>query len=439
MHAPEGGAGARLRAVLHSRITQNAIALSASQFLLTALPLITIPWLARALGAAELGEVLYVQSFAWLLAMIGEYGFRISGTRAVARVRDDPQRLQDTVAGVLGAKLLLVVLVTAIALAALVLVPRFRDDPGLLVLGWLIGVLMGLEPLWFFAGVERLRVTAAMDAGLRVLTAIAIVALIREPGQGKLVLAIWAASFFVSTVGLSIVMFRSVRPRRPRLRAGIAALREGWPLFVNVAAVSLYTAGTVFVLGFVATNPQLAIFGSAERIIRAAIRSLSPVGSAAFPRITYLLESGRSDRAQRLASIALAALGTIATLMALALFALAPVIVDVLFGAGFEPVTSVLRVLTLLLPLVAISSTLVALWLLAHGFDTTALWISVAAGVANVVLVVAIGASAGALGAAWVLVGIEAGVMIATAAAIHRRRLFPTLAQALGRPAPEPR
>jgi hypothetical protein len=37
-----------------------------------------------------------------------------------------------------------------------------------------------------------------------------------------------------------------------------------------------------------------------------------------------------------------------------------------------------------------------------------------------------------------VLVGIEAGVVAALVAAIHRRRLFPTVAQALGRPAPGP-
>ena len=45
--------------------------------------------------------------------------------------------------------------------------------------------------------------------------------------------------------------------------------------------MSLYTAGTVFLLGVVATNAQLAIFGAAERIVRAALRALSPGRAAA--------------------------------------------------------------------------------------------------------------------------------------------------------------
>ena len=178
------GPRARFGAMMRNRITQNAMALYASQFLLTVVPLLTLPWIARALGAPGLGEVVFVQSFGWLLATVGEYGFRVSGTRAVARVRDDPDRLAGTVAGVMGAKLMLCGVVTLLALLALVAVPRFREDPVLLLLGWLLGVTQGLDPLWYFAGVERLRLTAAAEAAVRLSTAAAIVLLVHEPGQG---------------------------------------------------------------------------------------------------------------------------------------------------------------------------------------------------------------------------------------------------------------
>jgi polysaccharide transporter, PST family len=429
----------RLGALLRNRIAQNTMALYGSQLLLGLVPLVTLPWIADALGATEFGEVLYVQSFAWLLAMVGEYGFRLSGTRAVARVRDDPEQLARTVAGIQGAKLLLAGCTTGLALIALVAVGRFRENPELLVLGWLLGTAQGFDPLWYFAGVERLRLTAAMEAGIRVLTAAAIILLIHEPGQGTIVLAIWIVGLGLSSGGLTWIMYASVPLRRPRWAGSVAALREGWSLFVNSAAISLYTSGTVFLLGFVASNAQLAVFGAAERVVRAALRALTPVTSAAYPRVTFLLESGRVDRAQRLSVIGLAALSAFGAVSAIALIVLAPVIVDLLFGGpGFEPVTGVLRVLALLLPTVALAAALSAFWLLPRGLDRVFVRATIGAGLASVVLVLAVGAAAGALGAAWVLVGIEAGVVTALAVAIHRRRLFPTVAQALGRPAPDP-
>jgi hypothetical protein len=52
-----------------------------------------------------------------------------------------------------------------------------------------------------------------------------------------------------------------------------------------------------------------------------------------------------------------------------------------------------------------------------------------------VVLSLAVGSLAGIGGAAWVLVGIEAGVAISLAISVQRRGLLPTRAQALGREA----
>ena len=110
---------ARIGAAMRNRIAQNTIALYASQLLLGLVPLVTLPWIARALGAAEFGEVVYTQSFAWLLAMVGEYGFRLSGTRAVAGCARTRSGWPGHVAGIQGAKLMLAGVSTLIALLAL--------------------------------------------------------------------------------------------------------------------------------------------------------------------------------------------------------------------------------------------------------------------------------------------------------------------------------
>src|SRR3954453_5456307 len=110
-----------------------------------ALPILTLPWLAHALGPAELGRVLFVQSASFLLAMLIEYGFGLSATRELARERTDPDRLARTVADVQGGKLALVGLVTVLSLPLLPLIPDFRDDPRLAVFAWVLAVLQGLN------------------------------------------------------------------------------------------------------------------------------------------------------------------------------------------------------------------------------------------------------------------------------------------------------
>ena len=86
----------------------NATALYTAHVLGLIVPLLTIPYLARVLRPSGWGLVVFAQSFGAWLALVLEYGFDLSGTRAVARVRSDPQRLPEVVAGVQGAKMLMV-------------------------------------------------------------------------------------------------------------------------------------------------------------------------------------------------------------------------------------------------------------------------------------------------------------------------------------------
>jgi polysaccharide transporter, PST family len=348
----------RLLTALRHPIAQNAAALYAVQFVLTVLPIVTLPWLAHALGPSEFGVVVFVQSFSFLLSILIEYGFGLSATRAVARERDDPERLAATVAGVQGAKLVLAGAVAAAAAVALVLVPRFRHDPALLAFAWGLALLQGANCGWFFTGVERMRINAAVEVGVRLAGAAAIVLLVRDPGDGRTVLWIWLLSAAASLAVTTAIMYRAVPFRLPSAAARREALAAGSALFLATAAVSLYTSATVFMLGLVVSSAQLALFSAAERVVRASMRATGALGAATYPRVTFLVTTGRENRAQRLAVLSLAALVTLGVASAAILIVLAPWIVRVFLGEQFAGAVPVLRVLALLVPVSAIGVTL---------------------------------------------------------------------------------
>src|ERR1700682_1580509 len=108
-------------------LVQNALSLYGVQIASYIVPLITIPYLARVLGATGWGLVAFAQAFGSWVALIGEYGFSLSGTREVARHRDNPERLTNIVAGILGAKTLLAAASIVVALLVRWWVPVFRE------------------------------------------------------------------------------------------------------------------------------------------------------------------------------------------------------------------------------------------------------------------------------------------------------------------------
>src|SRR6266699_3729260 len=103
------------------------------------MPVITMPFLARMLGATGWGTVAFVQGFAGCVILLVEFGFYVSGTREVARCRESRERLSEICGGILGAQILLALCVTIAVIAVQPWIPILRDDTRLLWPGLLYG------------------------------------------------------------------------------------------------------------------------------------------------------------------------------------------------------------------------------------------------------------------------------------------------------------
>src|SRR5450631_2130909 len=103
--------------IRENRIVHNVAALYGVQFGRKIIPLITIPYLARVLGAAGWGKVAFVTAIGEFIVILIEFGFNLSATREVARHRDCPNTCGEVMSGVLGAQVML----AGLAIAAAVL------------------------------------------------------------------------------------------------------------------------------------------------------------------------------------------------------------------------------------------------------------------------------------------------------------------------------
>lgn len=404
-----------------SRIAQNALALYAYQVALTLLPLITLPVIARALGPSELADVVLAQSASFVLGIVMAYGFEFSGTRDVSRVRDDREALADVLAAIHGAKLVLAAISVACAVAMTLALEQFRADPWLAVFALGLALLYGAQPIWFLTGLERVRASAVIDVVVLVFNAAAIVLLVRDRDDGHIVLAVLTAGGFVTTGAKLVLARRFADLRVPRVRAGLTQLRRGGHLFLSTVGQSLFTVGNVFLLGFLAPGAQLAFFASAERVVRAGSRFVPPIAFAVFPQVNRLIASGEHQRAQRLAAITLVVLAGLGVAAAAVLEALAEPIVVLIFGEAFRPAIELLRILVLVIPLGAISTALSTQFLMPRGLDATVSRCVLAAALINVVLAVLIVPGQGVEAMAWILVGVEAFLVVVFASLLLGR------------------
>lgn len=405
-------------------LVQNVMALTIVQVGTYIVPLVTIPYLARVLGAAGWGMVAFGQAFGGYLAIAVEYGFALSGTREVARHRDSRERLANVLAGIMGAKLILLVPVVTLALAARRWVPIFRSHRDLFWAALSMGVGQSFSVMWYFQGLEQMRLVALLDFSARVLATVGIFVLVRTAGDEWKVLALQGGAIFLLMLVAVILAYRQVPFRFPTPRLAWDALRMGWSMFLFRGAVSLYTVGNAFILGLFASPTFVGYFAGAEKISRAVIGLLNPVSQTLFPRLSHLVEHER-DRAVRLARLGVLLMGTGGAVLGLIVFLLAPQMVRIILGQGYAPAVPVLRILALLPPLIALSNVFGIQWMLPLGMDRPFNAIILMGGVLNLLLAFLLASRYAALGMAVTVVTAEAFVTGFIYATLRFRRLDP--------------
>jgi PST family polysaccharide transporter len=388
-------------------------------------PLFTLPYLARVLGPLEWGALAFADAYGRVVGIVVEYGFGFSATREVAGVRHDARERSRQLADVLGAQILLGAFAVFATLVLAKFVLAFSNHRALLPGALFLALGQGASPMWYFQGIERVKLIGSVWIVGRIAAAIGIFLLVRSPGDGGLALFIQGGGPFLAVVAGLLLAYRDTPFLWPSLANGWRALRTGRLLFLYRAGSNLYTSMAVVLLGLVASPLAVAWFAGAEKIAKAAVAITGPVSQTFYPRLSHLIATDRHGDARNTAFVAMRLMISIGAGVGLLLFFGAPLLVRIVLGAGFEGSVLVLRVLALLPPLAAMSGAFGAQWMLAWRLDQELSRIILTAGVLTVVLSLTLGSWFQHTGAAIGLTLAEAFVSCAAFAVLWRRKLDP--------------
>jgi len=366
----------------------------------------------------------FTQAFGAYLALVVEYGFGLSATRQVAQVRDSISRRAELFASVTGAKTVLAVLALGLALVVGRWIPSFQGHPLMLWAGVFWALATAFSPLWYFQGLERMRLVALLDVGAKTLSLFLIVLLVKAPWDGWKVLVIQgSASLFSTLVAFSLV-YQEVPVRFPRLHGIWEALRTGWSMFFFRGAVSLYTMGNTVILGLFAPPQIVGYYAGAEKITKAFLGLVGPLNQALYPRLSRLVKEAPAEAA-RVTLIVMRVMGFLGVGLGAMVWVFAPFLVLVFLGSSYEPAIGVMRILSLLLPVISLNFAMHTQWMLPLGLDRPFNFIIVASGLLNVTLGVLLVHYWLAEGMAWAVVFSEAFACLATWLYLRKVKLDP--------------
>jgi polysaccharide transporter, PST family len=385
---------------LRNVIVRNTLMLALAQASVYLIPLVTTPYIARVLGAEHYGLLGIASNIIGNLLILTDWGFSLSATREVARNAKDPHALRKIFWETLAAKNLL-------GLASLILIVvvmgcvGFSSELSWIVLaGWLQILPSSLGVDWFLRGLEAMGTMATGVLIGRLLTIPLIFMFVHGPSDTMLVVAITGIG---SIVAVSINFYNAVllKPLLPFTWTFSGAFRQlssGWHIFISMGATTLYTQLNVILLGIAAGPVQAGLLYGAERLQRAGKSLVGPLSGAMYPRINKLLSEDR-PHAIRLVKRLLIFQGSITFALSLVTFTIAPYLILLLLGPGYEGAVPALRWLSMTLFPVGLSIVLGIQIMLPFGMQQSFMWITAGSGLFNLTAIVPLSYFYGATGA----------------------------------------
>jgi PST family polysaccharide transporter len=132
-------------------------------------------------------------------------------------------------------------------------------------------------------------------------------------------------------------------------------LIDGWSIFLTNLSISLYSISTPLVLGFYTNNETVAIFSGADKVIQAVKGLYSPFTQSLYPFISRKIKQNQFDGIKVVLKATML-IGVLMFMMSLLVYLFSEFIVLQLFGNQYRSSISVLKILSPLPFLIAISN-----------------------------------------------------------------------------------
>jgi len=286
--------------------------------------------------------------------------------------------------------------------------------PGLRGSMWIVTVMVTqvvgsiLTTSWFLQGLERMVSLALSSFLIRLLTIPATFLFVHGPEDlviaalipGLAMIAVGVASLFLSARAIPLL------PARPPSGAMFSTIREGTRLFITTGAISLYTQANVIAVGLVAGSAQAGLFHGVDRIKRAVQGLISPISSAAYPRINALVATDRA-RARQFMLWLLIGQGALTLVASIFLFVFAEPVIRLVLGTDYLPAVPTLKWIAALPFLIGLSNVFGINMLLPFGAKRTVSHATLGAGLVNMILIIPFSLAWGSAGAAASVVACE--------------------------------
>ena len=331
---------------IRNKSLQNFLFLALIQSSTVLISIISMPLLIQSIGAEQFGWVNLSLSVIIVFNILVGFGFNLSAPREVALNQSNKEELSQLVSNIFSAKLLLAVFSTAVILLGAYGFNLFEGYRHILVLSVFLLFSEASFPLWFFQGMEKMKLVSVATIFSKLLFLMGLVLVIHKPEKSH-----WV-NFLLGISGLGVNLclllyihaILDIRFFSPQFSSIWNNLKDNVLLFFSNLASHISINGGLIILSFFASAATLGMYSLAERVVMILRLFPALIIQAIFPNSSKLYQADQASFFSFLKKVYFGTLG-IGALISIATYFAAPWIIQVLSRGQLGDAVGYLRLL----------------------------------------------------------------------------------------------
>lgn len=315
------------------------------QILILILPLITVPYVSRVLGADGIGTYSYTYSIAYYFMILAMIGLNNYGNRAVAKVRDDKEKLSKEFCSIYSLQLITSITMVISYIIYIIFFAKQYKIISLIQIMYIISAIFDIN--WFFFGIEKFKLTITRNTIIKVMSLILIFVFVKTSND------IWKYTIILSgsTLFSNIILFPFLKNYIKCVKITKDDILKHFKpcliLFLPVIAVSVYNIMDKIMLGILSTVKEVGYYENAEKIKQVPLAIITALGTVMLPRTSNMISNNQEDKVKKLITKTMPFVMFLCFPIFFGLVAVAPKFTIIFLGKEFEKSGYLLQLLSI--------------------------------------------------------------------------------------------
>lgn len=354
------------------------------QILAIILPLITVPYISRVLGADGIGTYSYTYSIVYYFMIIALLGINNYGNRSIAKTRDDKKKMSKTFLGIYAIQLFMSMLMIVCYVGYVILFDNQYKMIAFIEILFILSAMVDVN--WFFFGLEEFKITVVRNTILRLLTLALIFIFVRTKDDLWIYTLIMAGSTLLCNLILVPPLLKRIDFEKIMFKDIKKHIKPCLVLFIPVISVSLYKMMDKVMLGMLTNVTQVGYYEQAEKIANLPIALISALGTVMLPRISNLASKNENSKILEYIEKSVQVMMFLALPITFGLIGVAGNFVPIFLGNDFLASVPVLRMLSVTILFVTFASIIRMEYLLPKEKDRTYIESVIGGAIVNLIM-----------------------------------------------------